>query len=360
MVMGPILIALTALLSLIWLGLMLINVAGLVKSPERYDAGGRKGKVLVIVPCKGMDITLQSNLESLKAQDYPNYRIVAVVDSGSDRAVASIKRAGIDYIISSKRYKECSGKVRAIISAMQRFRNCDIYVNIDSDVHCDRNHISELVAPLNYKDIGVSTVYAYFNPAGGFWSVVKMVWGFVGNGMMESKLTRFVWGGSMAFRKNLVGANESGLFAKAVSDDMAIAYFAKKRGLRIAYVGKKTARVNADDDFSKFAEWSNRQTALSILGNRKVLYYGLAFYVAQTLLLVFGIILSAYSLWYLILLLPFAIGVYKTYKRSERPYLSILPICLIINFVFIANLLSGAGRREIEWRGSRYRLANPF
>ena len=358
--MGLLLNGLIAFLSLVWLGLMLINVAGLVKSHERYGTKGGKGRVLVIVPCKGTDIDLRGNLESLKAQDYPSYKVVAVVDSNSDRAIPAIKKAGLDYIISSKGHRECSGKVAAIITAMQRFRNFDMYANIDSDVHCERNHISELVAPLNNKSVGVSTAYAYFNPVGGFWSVAKMVWGFVGNGMMESRLTRFVWGGSMAFRKSLVGTNEFKIFAKAVSDDMAIWHFAREKGLRVAYVDKKTARVNTDDSLSEFTEWSNRQTALSILGNRKVLYYGLAFYTAQALLLVSGIILSAYSARYLVLLLPFAIGIYKTYIRSERPYLSILPVCLIIDFVFIANLLSGARRREIDWRGSRYRLVNPF
>jgi hypothetical protein len=357
---GLLLTALVAFLSLVWLGLMLINIAGLLKSPERYDARGRKGRVLVMVPCKGMDITLRSNLESLKDQDYPNYKVVAIVDNNSDRAVTAIKKAGLDYIISSKRYKDCSGKVRAIITAMQKFRNYDIYVNIDSDAHCERNHISELVAPLNDKSVGVSSAYAYFNPVGGFWSVVKMAWGFVGNGMMESKLTRFVWGGSMAFRKGLMGPKEFKVFERAVVDDITIGYFARSRGLRIAYASRRTARVNTADSFSQFYEWSTRQTALTLLGNRKVLYYGMAFYVAQALLLVSGIALSFLSPWYLILLLPFAMGVYKTYKRSEHHYLSVFPICFIINFIFIANLLSAARMKEIEWRGSRYRLSSPF
>lgn len=353
--------AFVAFLSLVWLGLMLLNLAGvLAGSKGGYHKSSGKERVLAIVPCKGSDVTLGQNLISIKNQDYKNYKVVAVVDNKGDTAVHSIKKAGIDYIISSESYRKGSGKVAAIATAMRKFRDFDIYAVIDSDVLCSKSHVSGLVAPLRDKNIGVSTAYPYFNPVGGFWSFVKMAWGFVGNGMMESRLTRFVWGGSMAFRKSLVGSKEFKVFEKAVSDDMAISHFAKEKGLKIAFVNRHSITVNADDNFARFKEWSNRQTALSILGSRKVLHYGLLFYSAQVLLLVFGIALSFYSLWYLALLLPFAIGVAKTYRRSRRTYLSILPISFLMNFIFLANLIKGAGMREIEWRGSRYRLANPF
>lgn len=350
-----------AFLSLAWLGLMLLNLAGvLASSKENYNNGSGRKKVLAIVPCKGSDVTLEQNLISIKNQDCKNYKAVAVVDSKGDTAVHSIKKAGVDYIISSKSYRKGSGKVAAIITAMRRFRNFDIYVVIDSDVLCSKDHVSWLVAPLRDKSVGVSTAYPYFNPVGGFWSIVKMAWGFVGNGMMESRLTRFVWGGSMAFRKSLVGSNEFRMFEKAVSDDSMIFHFAKMKKLQIAYVNRHTIMINADDNFARFKEWSDRQTALSILGSRKVLRYGLLFYSAQALLLISGIALSFYSPWYLILLLPFAIGVVKTYRRSRRAYLSLLPISFMINFIFLGNLIKGASMHEIEWRGSRYRLARPF
>lgn len=347
-------------LSLVWLGLMLINAAGLARSKEGYQKVLRKPKVLVMVPCRGAELTLMENLESLKKQDYKDYDVVAIVDDKNDKAIPAIKAARIRWIVSSKTNTGGGGKVRAMLTAMRRFRNYDVYVNIDSDVSCKKNHISELVAPLSDRNVGVSTAYPYFMPLQGFWSVVKMVWGFVGNGMMESKLTRFVWGGSMAFRKNLMDNNELGVFGRALSDDMVIAHFAKKKGLRIFYVNKGTIVVNTKETVQRLIEWSNRQTALSILGNRRVLYYGVAFYFAQALLLAFGVALSFVSPLYIILLAPFVIGVAKTYRRANRAYLSIPPICFMINFLFLANLLVAARMTHIEWRGSRYRLQNPF
>ena len=360
--MGPILLLFTAFLTIVWIGLMLINISGWVfRSIESYPKSKRALRVLVMVPCKGIDTTLEKNLKSLKEQDYPRYDLIAVVDSESDRSVPIIKKLGVRYILSSKKYKECSGKVRAQVTALHKFRNYDAYVNIDSDVECKSNHVRELVAPLSDKMVGVSTAYPYFMPVGGFWSVVKMVWGFIGNGMMESKITRFPWGGSFAFRKELVGQKEFRIFEKALSDDISIEHFVKEHGLQIAYVNKKTIVVNEDDDFGRFVEWSNRQTALTILKTRRVLYYGLLFYGAQALLLVSGIALSLLaSAWYAILLLPFIIGIAKTFSRSRCAYPLIIPICFMMNFLSLANLIMASRMKAIEWRGSKYALKSPF
>ena len=360
--MGAILDIIVTLLLLIWLGLMVINAYNLLdKKGKTYRAKNTGMRLLVIIPCKGKDLTLADNLLSVKRQDYRNYGVVAVVDSEDDEAVPEIRRAGIKWILASKRFERCSGKVAAISTVLQRFRNYDAYAIIDSDVCCKRNHIGELVAPLADKRVGISTAYPYFNPMGGFWSKVKMVWGFVGNGMMESRVTRFGWGGSIAFRKDLLSRPYSGIFAGAVSDDMALVHASTSKGLRIEYVNKGTVTVNVDDSFSGFLEWSNRQTALSILGSRKVLWMGLAFYGASCLLLLSGILLPVFaSPIYAIFLVPFFIGLYKTYRRSRRKYLSIIPIYLVMNFIFLANLFAASRMRSIEWRGRRYALRNPF
>lgn len=353
----------TVLLSLIWLGLMLINISGaILGKKESYSTRKLPGRVLVMVPCKGMEITLERNLQSLKEQDYPNYKLVAIIDDKSDAALPIIKKLGITYIFGSKKYKECSGKVRAIITAMEKYKNYDVYVNIDADAECESSHIRETVAPLSDKGVGVSTTYPYFEPVGGFWSVVKMTWGLVGLGMMESKLTRFVWGGTMAYRKDLIGPKELKIFKRAIVDDITIGYFAKTKGLGWAYFNKGTIKVPTDDNITRFFEWSTRQTMLTLLGNRKVLYYGLSFYGGQALLLVSGILLTVFvSPLYVLLLVPFIIGVAKTYERARHPYLSLFIVCLLINFIFIANLLIASRKKgHWVWRGKKYPLMNPF
>ncbi|MEM0136535.1 MAG: glycosyltransferase family 2 protein, partial [Thermoplasmatales archaeon] len=157
-------------------------------------------KALVILPIRGVDYGLEENLEALKKQMWKNYDIIAVIDSEDDLSVPFLKIEGIRYIYSSEKCDNCSGKVRAILSALRKFPDYDFYTIADSDIRVSREWLSLLLAQLNNSSVGVSTSFPVFYPAGGFWSKVKMFWGAVGQSMMESDLTKFVWGGSMAFR----------------------------------------------------------------------------------------------------------------------------------------------------------------
>ena len=109
--------------------------------------------------------------------------------------------------------------------------------------------------------------------------------------------------------------------------------------------------VDCRETAGSFIEWSNRQTAFSILGNRRNLYVGLVYYSANLLLLVSSIILSIfYSGWLAVLLLPFALYVAKSYQRSGRPDPLTAPVCLLLVFVYPYNMASSAFTRE--WSGA--------
>lgn len=344
--------------SLIWLGLMLVNLPGAKKKPDYTKNNGFNPKVLVMLPCKGADLTLDSNIKSLKNQDYKNFTMVAIVDSKDDEAVKSLESNMVDYIIAGNNCIGCSGKVRALSTAYEEFKGFDVYVIADSDVEAKPDWLSRLVEPLADESVGISTTFPIFVPKAGFWSRVKMVWGFVGDGMMESNITRFGWGGSLAFRKDLLTGDAYENFKHSISDDIAITTAAKKLGLKIAYVKKRVAAVNSGDDFKALWEWANRQTALSVIGNRRVLRIGIAVYSMDILLLLSAIALSIfYSSLFVFLFAPFAIGIAKTYKRANG-YASwdLWAIYLFINFMYLANLIKASGMKSISWRGRQYEL----
>ena len=358
--MDAIIDAYVAFLALIWLGLMAIAVAGMARPNTKDRQQTRSNyapKALVMVPCKGLDISLRENLASLMHQSYGNYDVVAILDDISDPALQVIRSLGMKCITSARAWKHASGKVRALATAIKKLDAYDVYVVADSDAAFRRDWLARLVAPLSDKTVGVSTAFPYFLPMGGFWSKVKMVWGFVGNGMMESKLTRFAWGGSMAFRKELLRGNSFNEFSKSVSDDIPVTRIVKRKGLSIHYVSERVVRVPSNDDFAHFVEWSTRQTALSILGNKKVFAYGIVFYAANAVLLVSGIALALLVSWlFALLLLPFLLGAIKTYRRSHSKDPALLAVYLMSNFIYIANLIAAKRMTHIVWRGSRYRL----
>ncbi len=343
-----------SLLFIIFLAQLFLSI------PRKYRItyhGNPGFKTLVIVPCRGIDFGLAENLASITHQEYENYKVMAVVDSEDDLAVPAIRDTGIEYMISSCESKG-SGKVRAIASAIMKFPDFDAYVIADSDILAPKNWLNSLLQPLIHEKYGLSTTFPYFSPEGGFWSHFKTAWGLVGQGMMESDITVFGWGGSLAFRKELL-EDEYSLedFASDVSDDMALTRICKRKSMKIAYVKEATVNIRSPDDWPVFREWSLRQTSLLVSRNRIALKIGLLMYGSESMLMVFSVILSlVYSPFFAIFLLPAWINVIKSILRiRERKAVYVL-IGLVMPFFYTWNLAVASHTQEISWRGRKYSL----
>lgn len=324
---------------------------------------GYMPNVLVIIPCRGVDLTLEKDLESIKRQKYGKFKVIAVVDGPEDKSIPAIKRAGLDYMVAGGPRGKSSGKVAAILAAVKRFSNYGFYVIADSDIEVDGFWLANLMAPMRDGKVGISTMFPYFNPLGGFWSKAKMVWGFVGESLLEEESSRFGWGGSLAFRRSLVDRWFINLATRTeygVSDDICLTMAAKRKRLSIAYTKNSQPRVNSDDNFGKFMEWANRQTALTLLGYRKNLYFGAVYYSAEIVLFVSAIVLSIFvSPLFLVFFLHLIRSYWKTYARSGKAYLELLLIVPIMPFMYLSNLLIANGISTISWRGRKYNIAPP-
>lgn len=326
-------------------------------NPDKYKIHSYNPRTLVMVPCKGRDIDLTKNLLSLKKQDYKNYDLIAIIDNYNDSALKSIRRAGLSYILSDKHFNGCSGKVASLLTAMTKMKEYTVYAVADSDVMFDKRWLGMLIKPLKIRNVGVSTTYPYFIPVKGIWSEIKMVWNFVGNGLMESESTRFVWGGSMAFKKSLIDKRFIKMMKGAISDDIEVTKACKRNRLKICYVNKEIIHTKIDENLRSFYEWANRQTALSIYGNRKLLLYGMAIYSVDIILLLSGVLLSIfYNPIFIFLLLPTIVGIIKTYTRAKKKYPSLFLIYIAVLFIYVSNLIIGGRMKSIKWRGRRYNL----
>jgi hypothetical protein len=315
-------------------------------------------KVMVLLPCKGQELSFEENLKALKNQSYKNYHIVAIVDSESDPSVQELKRQGIKYTITSKKFQSGSGKVNALSTAISKFRDCDVYVIVDSDVTVRRDWLAYIVAPLEDPSVGVSTTFPIFEPDGRFWSKVKCVWGLVGMGMMESNSLRFGWGGSLAFRKNLLDKRAFKYFRSYVADDVALTQIAKAHNLKVSYVRRAQPHVISSENLWTFSEWANRQTAHSINGDPKVFREGILFYSTSILLFLSGIALTlSSSVVFVVFLIPYAIGMIKAHRRlSNTKCRGFVFINTVMPFLLFVNLVKAKTMRTIEWRGRKYRL----
>ena len=339
--------------------LLSIDSARLFRKKESYKKKYAP-KTLVIVPCKGMDISLYQNLLALKNQSYKKYKVIAVVDSENDEATHLIKKADISYIISEIRSRRASGKVKAIASALKHFRNYEAYVIADSDITVNRYWLSSIIAPLSDKSIGISTTYPRFQPMEGFWPKVKMVWNFVGENLLENPSSRFAWGGTMAFRKDMMGQKEQFYLINSkysVSDDITLTKICKRKGMGIAYVKEAQPVVKTNDSFEQFTEWSNRQTALTLLGYSNNFKRGMFFYSSEIFVMVSASLLSIYlSPIFLLLFAHLAVSWKRSYARAKSSDPAIALIVMLIPFIYAYNLISARMMKRITWRGSTYLL----
>ncbi len=326
-------------------------------SPPRLNDESIK-RALVILPIKGVDYEIEKNLTSLLDQDYDAFDITAVVDSYEDRSVVFLKRNGIKHIVSSATCAGCSGKVRAIYSAILEYPEYDFYVVADSDIRVQKTWLSSLLLPLLDKSVGVSTTFPVFYPEAGFWSKFKMFWGLVGQSMMESNLTKFVWGGSMAFRRDFMDEDSLKMFSQSVSDDIAILRIVKSKDLEISYVPEARPTIHSNDDFETFVEWSNRQTAFSIYSTKKTFIFGMIYYLISLYLILSSIVLSVLvNLSFAVFLFPYLYNSVNNERKVPVKVWYFLFLTFILPFIYIWNLSHGIIRNNVTWRGTTYSLS---
>ncbi len=315
-------------------------------------------KVHVIVPCKGIDLNMEGNLKSILSQYYKNLDLVAVVDSESDPAYDLLRKMDVRTMITDPNYKG-SGKVKAISTAIKNLPDEDVVVLVDSDTMVNKEWLGYLVNPLKNSKIGAVSTYPYYIPVDrkNFWGMVKKIWGYLGINMMEFKPARFVWGGSVAFRRSLIGEQDFKTFSQAVSDDATITSICKKKGLEIEYSKKATPKVLVKEDRKSFMEWSNRQMAISLSYAKSAFHLGILMY-GLVIIYILSLIPLALFVWWAFILgyVPYLFSIVVNVNRDRGHIGKTLLITLIMPFIYIINMLKGNKMSHIEWRGQKYTL----
>ncbi|MCL4345697.1 MAG: glycosyltransferase family 2 protein [Candidatus Thermoplasmatota archaeon] len=315
-------------------------------------------KVHVVIPCKGIDINMEDNLKSVLKQKYTNFDVTAVVDSEDDPSVHLIRSLKIGIVITDPGYTG-SGKVKAISTAIRDIPPEDVIVLVDSDTMVSDQWLSYLINPLRNDKMGAVSTYPFYIPddSNNFWGLVKKIWGYLGINMMEFKPARFVWGGSVAFRRSLLDEKDFRRFTEAVSDDATLTSICMEKKLDLEYSKKATPTVFVRESKESFMEWSNRQMAISLSYKKSafhvgILMYGLIIAYILTLIPLSLFVWWPFALGYIPYLFSISVNVNRDRKHISRTVL----ITLIMPFIFILNMINGNRMSHIEWRGQRYSL----
>ena len=345
-------------LVLIWLLMTIVDIYNLKNRPNELCKVDNKKilNILVLIPARGKDLSIKMNFK--KAIKYIGKRnLLVLVDSKKDYAYKLAKDLGMRILLVKGRCSKCSGKTRAIIYALKKYNNYDAYIILDSDVSITKNWLNSLISNLNCRGYGASTTFPIFKPIkNNFWSYAKEVWGLVGISLVENEKTRFGWGGSLAFKREIIDKKLFYYLSKskyALSDDISITKRVKDKNMKIAY-SKDIAYVYTKENFSSFFEWSNRQTFFTLLGSNKMFYFGIAYYSAEIILILLGGIFIIYNPIFIFFYSHLIKSIIVGYKRIKKINFKIIVAFIIMPFIYLINLIIAKNKKEIFWRGRKY------
>lgn len=230
----------------------------------------------IIVPVKGTDDDLVANVSNLCSQEYPNYRIVFVVESVDDPAHSAIsdlidKQSGIDTrlivagLSDGRQGQKVHNQLQALAAIDGECSDDDVWVFADSDAVPSDQWLRRLVGPLSVKDtIGATSGYRWFCPDAdrpdSIWThVASVINSSVASFCGRPQFNR-AWGGSMAVR---VSTAREGRFQDmlngALTDDYQLTRMVGAMGLTVHFVPEAVVPSPVSFDWPSVSNFIRRQ-----------------------------------------------------------------------------------------------------
>lgn len=313
--------------------------------------GNFSGKVSVIIPIRGLDVDLEKNVKSLFDQkEVKPYEVIYVIDPDDpekEEILNILKRFNVKIVYNNLHCYTCSGKISAQIVGLLKSSG-DVIVFGDSDTYYPENWLKELIRPLN--NYMATTTFSFALPKrltlsniirAGFWTL-----GFESQALGGT----FLWGGSMAFRRDFFDDEVIEELKREWCDDCTLTRMVKRRGGKIGFIGRAIP-LNIYDENS-LIKWASRQ----VITVKVYSYRGAKIFLVLGAFLLFLVFFSI--LFKIIMgLTPFILWILKNINRGR--YLgkrAILPSLASVLGVFFAwfILILNWNSKEIIWRNKKY------
>ena len=195
----------------------------------------------IIVPCKGANINLQSNLESFFNLDYSDYEVIFVTEDRQDAAMPVIERVinsrSNGQALAAGLSSACAQKNHNLLAGVAVAHHAEVYVFADSDVRPRPKWLRELILPLSNEKTSVVTGFRWLhakNGTSGEWMhayanifiYVTFSCAFFLGGVG-------LWGGSMAIRRReFENLRVAAKWSRAVVDDLSLSQLIHKKRLK--------------------------------------------------------------------------------------------------------------------------------
>ena len=350
----------------------------------------------VIVPCRGLDEGLQDNLDALFRQGYPAYEIIFVVDSPDDPALEVIEKVrwvgeNVWYpttrVVGAGKATESGQKVHNLRAAVEAIdERSEVFVFVDTDARPRRDWLRSLIAPLAAEEIGATTGYRWFVPAGGggFASHLRAVWNAsIASALGENSRRNFCWGGSTAIRRATFEQLDMSMqWRGTVSDDFTLTRVLQQARLPIHFVPRCLTASHEACRWRELSEFTTRQLKITrvyaphlwriVLASNflfvAIFYGGLALSWSRfwrgtpyALPLAFVVAIFVFGSAKALLRLRAVALAFEARREIWRARIICAHLCLwpLTSALFLYNALAAACSRRITWRGISYELKSP-
>ncbi|MEO1785314.1 glycosyltransferase family 2 protein [Thermodesulfobium sp. 4217-1] len=342
-----------------------------LRKSQAIDPGFNQ-KVLLITPFKGLEQNTRANALSILNQDYNNIQIYFVVDSKKDEAYPILKEFEKDYsdrlnVIVSGISKSCSQKVHNIVRAIQKCKEYDILVVLDSDGSPCPDFVSKLISPLHSEKISITTGYPkYFPPNKTFFGFGRAILVNLGIVHALNPFNRGIWGGAFAIkREDFEKIGGIKIWEKSVCEDRDLTCAISRANLNVSFVPEAFLLSPEDADISSFLEYWRRRYLILKLWDKPL-------WVSS------GIIYFAFLVPYIALALDFFDPSYETnlvwtfasicvtilgsamilkfdFKEDNQLILRVFFLPFYY-FIMLLAFVQGLFQNELLWRGVTYRV----
>ncbi len=265
------------------------KLAKRAKNPQTERFAAYRPTAALIVPFKGVEPALQGNLQSLFTQDYPDYRVLLIVEDESDPAYPLLRDAMAQYpgrqadiVFAGVAGPNEGQKVHNLLAALEKLKQDDageeVWVFADSDAVPGLNWMGELVGPLWQDRTAVTTGFRWLIPqaaegdsgkvSGGggpsFWSKIASILNSSTTGMIRNETFTHAWGGSMAMRvSTAMEADLVGRWRGSISDDYQVTRMCRDLGKRVYFVPECLVASPVDYDFAGLCDFAYRQYVIT-------------------------------------------------------------------------------------------------
>jgi len=303
-------------------------------------------RVVLIVPCKGLDSDFQKNVASFFNQDYENYRLWFVVAEQSDPAygqLAKLKdqlgrtcKAREVQILVAGQAKSCSQKIHNLLYCYQKITDdVGILAFADSDISVRSDWLSHLVWPLRQAKNGAATGYRWFVPKNNNLASLALsainarVAQLLGNTLFNQ-----AWGGSMAVRVEVfrrLGLDK--IWPKTLSDDLSLGSAVKKARMKVAFVPACLVASYESVTWRELFEFARRQLLITRVCAPRTWLFGL-----------FSSLYSVLGLW-----ATAAIALYAAATGDKNlPLFAAVPVVFFVSQLFQAILRQKMASKLLE------------